>query len=82
MTPDTLNFNGDVTTFLGFVGILSTLLIIVTAFRRFYSSPYNVRVTSKKTEEKKSTGFLGLFKGGKDKEKKSKQFIAPMQRLI
>jgi len=53
MTPDTLNFNGDATTFLGFVGILSTLLIIVTAFRRFYSSPYNVRVTSKKTEEKK-----------------------------
>jgi hypothetical protein len=50
MTPDTLNFNGDATTFLGFVGILSTLLIIVTAFRRFYSSPYNVRVKVQKTE--------------------------------
>jgi len=46
MTPDTLNFNGDATTFLGFVGILSTLLIIVTAFRRFYNSPYNFRVKS------------------------------------
>ena len=38
--------------------------------------------TKKKTEEKKSTGFFGLFKGGKDKEKKSRQFIAPMQRLL
>jgi len=44
MTPETLNFNGDATTFLGFIGILSTLLIIVTAFRRFYSSPYNIRL--------------------------------------
>jgi len=45
MTPDTLNFSGDVVTFLGLVGVLSTLLIVVTAFRRFFNSPYNVRVT-------------------------------------
>ncbi len=50
MTPETLNFNGDATTFLGLVGVLSTLLIVVTAFRRFYSSPYNVRVKVQKTE--------------------------------
>ena len=50
MTPDTLNFNGDATNFLGLVGVLSTLLIVVTAFRRFYSSPYNVRVKVQKTE--------------------------------
>jgi len=50
MTPDTLNFNGDATTFLGLVGVLSTLLIVVTAFRRFYSSPYNVRVKVQKPE--------------------------------
>ena len=50
MTPDTLNFNGDATTFLGLVGVLSTLLIVVTAFRRFYSSPYNVRVNTNKED--------------------------------
>ena len=44
MTPDTLNFNGDAVTFLGLVGVASTLLIVVTAFRRFFNSPYNIRV--------------------------------------
>lgn len=44
MTPDTLNFGGDAITILGFVGVLSTLLIVVTAFRRFFNSPYNFRV--------------------------------------
>jgi hypothetical protein len=39
MTPDTYNFTGDATTFLGFVGVLSTAIIIVTAFRRWYNSP-------------------------------------------
>ena len=41
MTPDTYTFTGDAVTFLGLVGVVSTLLIIVTAFRRFYSSPLN-----------------------------------------
>jgi hypothetical protein len=41
MTPDTYTFAGDTTTFLGLVGVVSTLIIIVTAFRRFYSSPLN-----------------------------------------
>jgi hypothetical protein len=45
MNPDTLNFNGDFVTFLGLIGVASSLLIIVTAFRRFFNSPYNVRVT-------------------------------------
>jgi hypothetical protein len=48
MTPDTLNFSGDAVTFLGLVGVLSTLLIVVTSFRRFFNSPYNVRVTPSK----------------------------------
>jgi hypothetical protein len=55
MTPDTYSFSGDVTTFLGFVGVLSTLLIVVTAFRRFYNSPYNIRyrpVTQNKDSSK------------------------------
>ena len=53
MTPDTLDFSGNAVTILGFVGIFSTFLIIVTSFRRFFSSPYNVRVTP----EKPSTEF-------------------------
>jgi len=44
MTPDTYTFSGDAITFLGLVGVASTLLILVTAFRRFFNSPYNVRV--------------------------------------
>lgn len=47
MTPDQYNFNGDFVTFLGLIGVASTLLIMVTAFKRFYNSPYNVRVTPK-----------------------------------
>ena len=47
MNPDTLNFNGDVVTFLGLLGVVSTLLIVNTAFRRFFNSPYNIRVTPK-----------------------------------
>jgi hypothetical protein len=47
MTPDTYTFSGDAVTFLGLVGVASTLLIVVTSFRRFFNSPYNVRVTPK-----------------------------------
>ena len=43
MTPETYSFSGDATTFLGLIGIASTLLIVVVAFRRFFNSPYNVR---------------------------------------
>jgi hypothetical protein len=51
MTPNTLNFNGDFVTYLGILGVASTLLIVVTSFRRFFNSPYNIRVTPKVTEE-------------------------------
>jgi hypothetical protein len=43
MTPETYTFTGDAVTFLGLIGVASTLLIIVTAFRRFFNSRYNVR---------------------------------------
>ena len=46
MTPDTYTFNGNVTTFLGLIGVSSTLLIVVVAFRRFFNSPYNVRMNN------------------------------------
>ena len=51
MTPDQYTFSGDAVTILGFVGIASTLLIVVTAFRRFFNSPYNVRVNTKLNQE-------------------------------
>jgi hypothetical protein len=51
MNPNTLNFTGDAVTYLGFLGVASTLLIVVTAFRRFFNSPYNIRVTPKVTQE-------------------------------
>jgi len=44
MNPETYSFSGDAITFLGLVGVTSTLLIVVTAFRKFFNSPYNVRV--------------------------------------
>ena len=47
MTPDTFNFHGDAVTFLGLVGVISTAIIIATSFKRFYNSPYNIRVTPK-----------------------------------
>ena len=35
----TYDFTGDGVTILGFVGIVSTAIILVTAFRRFFNSP-------------------------------------------
>ena len=46
MTPDTYTFTGDAVTFLGLVGVVSTVIIVVTSFRRFFNSPYNVRVNT------------------------------------
>ena len=47
MNPDTYTFTGDAVTFLGLVGVISAFVIIVTAFRRFFNSPYNIRYVSK-----------------------------------
>lgn len=58
MTPDTYTFTGDAVTFLGLVGVISAFIIIVTAFRRFFNSPYNVRYVSRQqvtTEEPTDT---------------------------
>lgn len=40
------DFTGDGVTFLGLVGVFSTAIIIVTAFRRFYNSPYNYKLNN------------------------------------
>jgi hypothetical protein len=39
MTPDTLNFTGDAVTYLGFVGVISTAIIVISVFRSYYNSP-------------------------------------------
>jgi hypothetical protein len=39
MTPDSLNFTGDAVTFLGLIGVTSTLIILVTVFRSYFNSP-------------------------------------------
>ena len=46
--PNAYDFTGDAVTFLGLVGVFSTAVIIVTAFRRFYNSPYNYRLNNAK----------------------------------
>ena len=56
MNLDTYTFGGDAVTFLGLVGVISAFVIIVTAFRRFFNSPYNVRyVTPHKESTETST---------------------------
>ena len=39
MTPESYNFTGDAVTYLGLVGVISTLIIVVTSFRRYFNSP-------------------------------------------
>jgi hypothetical protein len=51
MTPDTYNFTGDATTLLGFVGVISAFIIVSTSFRRFFNSPYNIRVNTQSNNE-------------------------------
>jgi hypothetical protein len=55
MNPDTYTFTGDAVTFLGLVGVISAFIIIVTAFRRFFNSPYNIRYTVKQTNLEENT---------------------------
>jgi hypothetical protein len=51
MTPDTYTFSGDATTFLGLVGVVSALVIVITSFRKFFNSPYNIRVKTQSSNE-------------------------------
>jgi hypothetical protein len=39
MMVDTLDFTGDAVTVLGLVGIISTGIILVLCFTRYYNSP-------------------------------------------
>ena len=55
MEISTYTFNGYFVTFLGLVGVASTLLIVVTSFRRFFNSPYNIRVTPQESTSQTTT---------------------------
>jgi hypothetical protein len=39
MTPEMYDFTGTGVTVLGMIGVVSTVIIVVTAFRRYYNSP-------------------------------------------
>jgi len=56
MNPDTYTFTGDAVTFLGLVGVVSAGIIISTAFRRFFNSPYNVRYVKPNVTPSDSNG--------------------------
>jgi hypothetical protein len=53
--PETYTFGGDAVTILGLVGVISSFVIVSTAFRRFFNSPYNFRVTPEKVSTQTST---------------------------
>jgi len=36
----TYNFSGDFVTFLGLIGVVSTAIILVVSYRRYWNSPY------------------------------------------
>jgi hypothetical protein len=56
MNPDTYTFSGDVVTFLGLVGVVSAGVIVITVFRRFFNSPYNVRYVKPNATASDSSG--------------------------
>jgi hypothetical protein len=37
--PDTYTFTGDAVTFLGLIGVVSTLIIMVSVYRSYANSP-------------------------------------------
>ena len=56
--PDQLDFTGNAITILGFVGVVSSAVILITAFRRFFNSPYNIRVKSQRFAEAAEGTFI------------------------
>jgi hypothetical protein len=38
--PDQLDFSGNIVTVLGFIGVVSTAIILVTVYRSYWQSPY------------------------------------------
>jgi hypothetical protein len=40
MSPNTLDFTGNSVTFLGLIGLVSTLAICINVWRAYWTSPY------------------------------------------
>lgn len=40
MAPDSLDFTGNSVTFLGLIGLISTLAICISVWRAYWASPY------------------------------------------
>lgn len=40
MTPDTLNFQGDIVTVVGFIGIFFAAITLAAVFNAYSNSPY------------------------------------------
>jgi hypothetical protein len=55
MNIDTYSFSGDAVTFLGLIGVVSAFVVVVTSFRRFFNSPYNVRYVKPQVDEPTTT---------------------------
>jgi hypothetical protein len=47
----TYDFSGDMVTVLGMIGVVSTLVIVVSVFRSYFRSPVNVRYVAKPVDE-------------------------------
>jgi len=47
MTPTPLDFTGNFVTIIGFIGVISTFVILVSVFKSFYNSPLNIGVRKK-----------------------------------
>jgi|TARA_Y100000022_G_C13165833_1_gene336203 hypothetical protein len=44
---ESLNFQGNVTTFIGFAGVGATIITLVVAFRRFFRYSYSINRMTK-----------------------------------
>jgi len=40
MNIPTFDFTGDAVTYFGLIGVVSSVIVIVAAYRRFWTSPY------------------------------------------
>ncbi len=40
MNVPTLDFSGDAVTYFGLIGVVSSVIVVVVAYRRFWASPY------------------------------------------
>jgi hypothetical protein len=57
----TYNFSGDVVTFLGLVGVISTGVIVITVFRRYFNFLLRKWLTQTSPRLNQNSAHLGGF---------------------